>query len=796
MAGKVEIKIDIESESVEFVTDRTLTLTEKIKLLRRELQTIPEGTKDWHIVNNTFNDTTDALDRVNTKSKDIFGTMSLLPGPIGQVSSSLESSIDAFKIFSSLKVTDIKAQLNNLLDDFKGIAKTLGNLTGITKLYTTMNNALASSFVKVGVGEQAAAAGAKAFSAALIATGVGALVVALGFAVSALMDFASGADEAAAAEKDLNDQLERTNTLLDMDLADARRRQAKRIAELRSQGVDEKTIRDQELKDLQENAVIKKNALNDFYAAEDKAMKDGASNLEEAQAATRKAEEAYADAVNAIEVKKLNNITDANKETQAVRDKANQKSEQQREKDKANREKELEELKKGNEEALKETKTARENEINEINAKYTRLINLAEKYGQDTSMLRKGQVEALAKAVKKYDEEDLENLTKAGEERLKLIEKYLDKENILRENKRNEAAKKASAQLEKDLYAGLITEEEFEQKSLQLNLQTAQQKEKDDDDAYKKQKASLLVARMFGQITQQQFEEQSIEAQKNYDQQKIDNQNAVTDAGLAIEAKNYDRRKEIEQATTEALAAEKEAQIGLQFAYLDAVGAAAGILKMFAGENKNLQKAAIVLSQGAAIGKILVDSSASIASQTAAGLRNGIILGGPFLNPVGFAANAAATAKGILMTKIGAGIGIAGAIAGAVKGIAEIDKAGQESSKSAAESAKPTGSKFAKGGLLVGPSHSQGGIKSAYGELEGGEFVINKRSTRSFMPLLSAINSAGNRKYANGGMTPSMSDLQEMMAQQSSPVIKTYVVASELRSEEEANHKISQLARI
>jgi hypothetical protein len=64
------------------------------------------------------------------------------------------------------------------------------------------------------------------------------------------------------------------------------------------------------------------------------------------------------------------------------------------------------------------------------------------------------------------------------------------------------------------------------------------------------------------------------------------------------------------------------------------------------------------------------------------------------------------------------------------------------------------------------------------------------------MPLLNAINKSGNRRYAMGGMTPSMSDLQEMMGQQSTPVIKTYVVASELRSEEEANHKISQLARI
>jgi hypothetical protein len=113
-----------------------------------------------------------------------------------------------------------------------------------------------------------------------------------------------------------------------------------------------------------------------------------------------------------------------------------------------------------------------------------------------------------------------------------------------------------------------------------------------------------------------------------------------------------------------------------------------------------------------------------------------------------------------------------------------------------AAGAAPQGSKFAKGGILVGPSHSEGGIKSAYGELEGGEFVVNKRSTRSFLPMLNAINSAGNRKYANGGMTPSMSDLQEIMAQQTTPVVKTYVVASEMSSAMEANKKIGDLARL
>lgn len=78
-------------------------------------------------------------------------------------------------------------------------------------------------------------------------------------------------------------------------------------------------------------------------------------------------------------------------------------------------------------------------------------------------------------------------------------------------------------------------------------------------------------------------------------------------------------------------------------------------------------------------------------------------------------------------------------------------------------------STFAKGGLtdggmFEGASHANGGIKFKVGgkihEAEGGEAIINKRSTRMFKPVLSAINAAGGGvKFATGGMTPSMSNI-------------------------------------
>lgn len=57
---------------------------------------------------------------------------------------------------------------------------------------------------------------------------------------------------------------------------------------------------------------------------------------------------------------------------------------------------------------------------------------------------------------------------------------------------------------------------------------------------------------------------------------------------------------------------------------------------------------------------------------------------------------------------------------------------------------------IAGGGLLVGASHANGGIHI---EAEGGEAIINKRSTARYRGLLSAINAAGGGvRFANGGV--------------------------------------------
>jgi TP901 family phage tail tape measure protein len=71
---------------------------------------------------------------------------------------------------------------------------------------------------------------------------------------------------------------------------------------------------------------------------------------------------------------------------------------------------------------------------------------------------------------------------------------------------------------------------------------------------------------------------------------------------------------------------------------------------------------------------------------------------------------------------------------------------------------------FQDGGILSGASHSEGGIPFTVGgrggfEAEGGEAIINKKSTAMFAPLLSAINQAGGGvAFGNASARPFYQD--------------------------------------
>jgi len=138
--------------------------------------------------------------------------------------------------------------------------------------------------------------------------------------------------------------------------------------------------------------------------------------------------------------------------------------------------------------------------------------------------------------------------------------------------------------------------------------------------------------------------------------------------------------------------------------------------------------------------------------------------------------------------------------------------------RSAVQAGIVASQKFEDGGLISGASHANGGVPFTVDgvggfEAEGGEAIINKRSTAMFAPLLSAINQAGggvafaspniSSTFARGGVMPSqsgvdMTGLRNEIAQavtQSIGAIKVQNVATDTISEAVTVSNIQQEAQ-
>lgn len=410
---------------------------------------------------------------------------------------------------------------------------------------------------------------------------------------------------------------------------------------------------------------------------------------------------------------------------------------------------------------------------------------------------------ARAKEAEDRRKEDLAN-RKAAADKIR----QLDQENQLasiedekaREVKAQEFAKAAALReieqmkLTKQEKARLIEEidEKNKLKLAEINDKyVKEQEKKDEENAAKKAKFEEDVAKALADTREEKFALEKQETQKQFDD-LIALAGADTEKGKAlIEARDAKLkelqttfnaetlemdRKKTEDAAKIALA-EAQAKANAINASLDIAAQAGALLSQIAGKNKKLAIAGVIVEQGAAVGKVITSTQIANAGTIAA-----------FPGPL-----APAAIPIIIKNNISAGLSIATIVAGAAKAISDINKAevGDEAQKS---EGKKIATSYAQGGLLTGRGHGQGGIATPMGELEGGEFVVNRKSTASFLPLLSSINEMG----AGGvlGMGNISSGIENAGLNSPPPIIKTYVLASDVSSQQEADKMISDLARL
>lgn len=103
-----------------------------------------------------------------------------------------------------------------------------------------------------------------------------------------------------------------------------------------------------------------------------------------------------------------------------------------------------------------------------------------------------------------------------------------------------------------------------------------------------------------------------------------------------------------------------------------------------------------------------------------------------------------------------------------------------------------------QGGMVIGPSHENGGVRFNYGggiELEGGEAVINRMGSLQYASLLNSINtSTGGRPITTTNFDDSR--IVEAIYKQKSEPIRAYVIESDITNKQAVTRRLDQLSRI
>lgn len=486
---------------------------------------------------------------------------------VGQVASGLASGFAAVQGVTALMGIENKnlektfVQVQSAMAIAQGIGGMKGLVEGAGKLITaykaakmgsaamaTQTNATTVAMGTTATATNVATGALHTFKAALISTGVGALIVALGTLIGYLVTLG---DESENTKGDIDDM---TDSLKDFkeEMSKIEFEQQWNIRFMKAGGASEKEILDQELKDAQKNwnkALHNENDLRDSLAVatrnykanpENEDLKNLKDTLEKAVKAaeelTKERNQKIKEANNAILEYDIKVTTKAKeKKIKAAEELAKAEAEAAK-KRKAEAEAIAEEARK----ALIDTK---EEELAELEKIYLKKKDILEKEGKDTTNLTKAYEKSADEVIKKYKQIDAEGI-------LKLLNKNLkESSSSLTSNEKNiensYALKGADAtseveliqlEIDKTLELQAIREQAFNEQMAQIKAILDAEKEKD-----------ILSAEQEEELRQRYAD---IETQKVQETANANTQIQLLNKELVAQQKL--NSKEIAQYTTQA----------------------------------------------------------------------------------------------------------------------------------------------------------------------------------------------------------------------------------------------------
>lgn len=608
----------------------------------------------------------------------VAGGFSALQGAMalfGKENKDVEKAL--LKVNAAMALSQGLQAVGESIDSFRQLGAVIKSSTVFIEANSAATKTAAAVQRAFGIATVETSTGFKVLKGAIVATGIGALVVALGAVInnfdaisdwiksSPLGSLAKGVGQlvdqftdfigvTSEAERNLN-KISAANKRANEDIQN-------RIKVLKAQGGSEKeiyelskTLIDNQLNDLRNAGKVK----GKLTEEEQKQMRD-------------------------LKTEQLVLTADYNKKTADANKKAADDAKKQR--DETNKEviadtKKANDLllKMQNEKAIAELKTQEEKDLALLAQQEKQQIAEVEalKINEDI----KGKLKAAI--VADYDAKETELKDKQAKEKAKKDEEAAEAEknfaNKISEIKANaivddveRAEAQRKAKLEKDL-ADMEADKEF----LKLSEEEKAKIRKD------------IVTTSENELNKEKLER----AQKAFEDQKEIEYNALQSfesayaeywqVVRALEEENYKKDIENAQGNADKIAeinkkhsktlidiqnAEFIAKKDLQLKYVGVVGAVGGLLQQIAGKNKALAITGLVLEKAAAIASVVISTAKGIASATASAAP---LLANPFTAiPAGIL-----LAKTIAAQKIAAGISIAGIVVGAAQGIAAINQA-------------------------------------------------------------------------------------------------------------------------
>jgi hypothetical protein len=151
----LKIQYDIDGKPLDVVIDKSKNLQQQVKILTAELRKTKEGTAEFSLLSTKLGDAQDQLTKTTAKSKDLFTSLSMIPGPVGQFFSQLQGGIELLKTFSSFSLKDLSFQFKETANDIADIGKNISdidssNIDNVEKSSSDLGDTLQNTAAQAG----------------------------------------------------------------------------------------------------------------------------------------------------------------------------------------------------------------------------------------------------------------------------------------------------------------------------------------------------------------------------------------------------------------------------------------------------------------------------------------------------------------------------------------------------------------------------------------------------------------------------------------------------------------------